>query len=96
MGYHCTCANKGVLADRGAADDGGIRAQRGAPPYQRTTVFRFPDNGGARVVNVGKNQTWTTKHIIFQRNRVIDGNVVLNLDVVSDGDIIANKDILSK
>jgi len=87
-------ANERILANGGTADDGAVGTESRASHDQRATVFVLAVDRRSRVVNVGEHHTWPTEDIVFQRNGIVDGDIVLDLHVVADEHIIADENIL--
>src|SRR3546814_13721509 len=50
---HAAGPDEGILADRYAADDGTVSAERRAALHQRRTVFVLAGDSRARIVDVG-------------------------------------------
>ena len=95
-GDNSACSDKGILADGVSADDGAVGAQGCAAFDQGSAIFMLARNVAARVIDVGEHHAGAAKHVIFQRYRVVNTDIVLHFDVAADDDIAADKDVLSE
>src|SRR3546814_6707061 len=68
---HAAGPDEGILADRYAADDGTVSAERRAALHQRRTVFVLAGDSRARIVDVGKHHAGTAKHIVLKADGVV-------------------------
>ena len=84
-----------ILPDGVTADEGDIGPDRRAPPYQSRTKLFLSRDEAPRIEDIGKDHGWTAEHIILQNDRVIDGNIILNLDTISEDGSRADEDILT-
>lgn len=89
-------SHKGIFAEGGAADYGGVGADGDTALDQGVAVLFFAADGAAGVVDVGKDHAGPAEHVVFQRDVVVHRDVVLNLAVVADHDAVAYKDVLAK
>ena len=88
--------NKCMLADGDSADDRAIGTEGSTPTNKSVTVFILANYGRAWVVDVRKHHAWSAEDIILERHVVVDGYVVLNLDVVADDDLVAHEHVLAQ
>jgi len=49
---------------------------------------------GARVVDVGEHHAGAAEHVVFERDAVVHGDVVLDLHVGADDDVVADEHVL--
>jgi len=87
--------DKRVFSNRHATNDRGIRADGRATAHQGSPILVLADNGRARVVNVREHHARPAENIVFKRDRIVDGYVVLDLDVITDEDIVPNENVLA-
>jgi len=88
--------SRGIAAHGGAADDGAMRAQRGALAYLCDSILVFTRDGSTRAVHIGEYDARPAKHVVLDRHRVMHGHVVLDLDVVTEPHVVADKHVLAK
>src|SRR3546814_5241545 len=93
---HAAGPDEGILADRYAADDGTVSAERRAALHQRRTVFVLAGDSRARIVDVGKHHAGTAKHIVLKADGVVYRDVVLDFHIVANDDIVGDEDVLPK
>ena len=93
---HGAGADERELADRDAAHDRAVGAERRAAPDDRVAVFALALDCAARVVDVGEHHARTAEDVVLERHVVVDGDVVLDLDVVADHDAVADEDVLAE
>lgn len=96
LGHHRPRADQRVSADPMAADDGRVRAYRRPALDHRAPVFVLSADVATRVDDIGKHHAGTAKHVVFQRDAIVDGNIVLHLDVIADHHVVADKYILAE
>lgn len=60
----------------------------------RLSIFVLACDGGAWVVNIGKDHTGAAKNIIIELHCVIYRDVVLHFDVVADHHVVSHEYIL--
>src|ERR1051326_3169136 len=82
-GDHGAGTDERVLPDGTPTDDRGIGTDAGATPDQRQRVFVLARYVTARGQDIGEHAGRTAEHVIFQRYALVDGDVVLDLDVVA-------------
>src|SRR3546814_13972887 len=93
---HAAGPDEGILADRYAADDGTVSAERRAALHQRRTVFVLAGDSRARIVDVGKHHAGTAKHIVLKADGVVYRDVVLDFHIVDTDDIVDDEAVLPK
>jgi len=72
-------ADEGVLAERDAADDGGIGANRGPLPHEGAAVPVLTGDGCTRIVDIGEDHAGAAEDIVFEGHGVVKADVVLDL-----------------
>ena len=88
-------ADKGVPADRDAADDGAVGPQGGAPPDDGGPDLVHLRDLRPGVVDVREDHGGAAEDPFLQGNPLVDGDVVLDLAAGADGDIRADDDVLA-
>src|ERR1700722_1214423 len=95
FGNHRARTDKGVFANGGPADDGGICAETRPAPDESSLIFVFPVDVASRVDHIGEAHRRTTKNIVLKLDAGIKRNIVLNLDVIPDLHVACDMDILT-
>ena len=94
MRDHAAGADHAVFAQRMAADDRGIRADRSAFFDQRMTDLPvLAERTGVKIVR--KRGVGADKDIVLDGYAVIDGNAVLDLAAIADGDVRVDLGVLT-
>src|SRR3546814_12266358 len=93
---HAAGPDEGILADRYAADDGTVSAERRAALHQRRTVFVLAGDSRARIVDVGKQHAGTATHIVLKADGDVYRDVVLAFHIVANDDLVGAEDVLPK
>jgi hypothetical protein len=85
-----------MRSDCDSTYDRGIRANSRAVADASAPILIFSEDRGSGVIYVGEDHAWPTKDIVFDSDRVIYGNVVLDLDPIPDRYFVADENILAK
>lgn len=93
---HRSCADKGILADCHPANNGAVGAQARSLSYKSVAIFIFTWYGRTGIVDICEYHARAAEHVVLEKDIVIYGNVVLNLDVVPDHYLVADKHILAE
>ena len=83
ISHNGTCSNKGISTNRNTTDNGSIGANGGASPDKRFLVQCFPNNLGTRIRNVCQNAGGAKEHIVLDGDTVVNGHIVLDLNIVT-------------
>lgn len=83
-----------LLADGVSADNGAVGAKGCAAFDQSSAIFMLARNVAAVIIDVGEYHAGAAKHVILQRYRVVNTDIVLHFDIAADNDIAADKDVL--
>src|SRR6476659_4459919 len=78
---NCAGSYKAVLPQGYTTQDGGISSDGRPAPDPGCLVFGLPRNMASRVHHVGKDAAGAAEHVVFELNTLINGHVVLHLDV---------------
>src|SRR5262245_1183012 len=81
---HGARADEAVLAERHAADDGGVGTDRCAAAHERLLVLLLALDVAARVDHVGEHHRRTAEHVVLEDHAGVYGDVVLHLHIVAD------------
>lgn len=93
-GDHSASGDECMGTNGGSAHHGCIGTERGPLANLGSPVLVFTHDAAARVVHIGENNAGPAENIVFQRDRIVDADIVLNLDVVADHHVIADIDVL--
>lgn len=93
---HRSSPDEGVGTDGNPAKNGAIRAEGGALFDQRGAVFMLALDERTRIVDIGEHHAWAAKNTFFQRNAIVNANVILDFASVTDDDPIADKNVLTE
>lgn len=93
---HRSRSDKTIPAQRYAADDSGIGADSGSPPYERSLVEGVTLDLGTRIGDVREDAGGAKKDIVFNYGSAIDRNVILHLDVAADDNALRHVTILAE
>ena len=88
--------DKGVFANRHAANDRTIRFQRRAAPHHRLPVLILARHRRPRIIDIGEDHARPAEDVVLDLHGIVNGDVVLHLDVVADGHVIADEDVLAE
>jgi len=94
FGHNGSGTYKGVSADGIAANYGRICPDGGTFFDQGSLILVFSGDVAAGIYDIGKNHGRAAKYIVFKDYTLINGYIVLNLDVVSDFNLWGNNHIL--
>ena len=94
--HHRAGADEGMTPDRRAAHDGAVGAKRRAAAHERRLVLVLARDRGARIEDVGEHHAWAAEHVVLERDRVVDTDVVLDAHVVADDGVAADVDVLAE
>jgi hypothetical protein len=83
-----------LLADGVSADNGAVGTKGCAAFDQSSAIFMLARNVAAVIIDVGEYHAGAAKHVILQRYRVVNTDIVLHFDIAADNDIAADKDVL--
>ena len=89
LGDHRSGGDQAVFAKLDAADNRGVRADRGASADE--SFSQLPVASGTRVPVVSKYRSRTHERLVFQKHAGIDRDIVLNFDTISNGHIVVNE-----
>src|SRR5688572_3621628 len=92
---HAAGADHAVAAERDAADDGGIGADRGAALHQRLAVLVLALDVAPRVDHVREYHRGPAEHIVLDHHARVNRDVVLDLHVVADHALRRNDHVLA-
>src|SRR6266536_3422329 len=89
-------ADERILAQRDAAHDRRVGTDRAAALHERAPVCVLARHVTARVHDVGEDTGGTAEDVVFQLDALVDGHVVLDLDVVADPGPRHHDDVLAE
>ena len=80
--YNRTGSNEGILSNPISADDRGIGSNGRPLSYQGLSKLFLSRDETAGIKNIRKNHRGTTKDIILQNDSIVEGDIVLNLNII--------------
>src|SRR4030095_13371995 len=95
-GHHRAGADKGVGANRVAAQHRAVGAETGAALDQRRPELIAARHVTARVDDVGEHHGRPAEDVVFERDPGVNRHVVLDLDVVTNHDLRRDDDVLAE
>jgi hypothetical protein len=95
FGYDGACADKCILSNSMAADDGAVGSQSGSFLYQGGTNLIHFGNFGPGIVDICEDHGGPAENAIFQSDPLVNGDIVLYLAPVADRHIGPDDNILS-
>ena len=93
---NCTRSNKGIFTYSYAADNGAVGSQSSTFFDKGGPVFIFAFNLSTRVIDVGKYHAWAAKYFLFERDVIVNADVVLDFAAVTNNNLVADKYVLTK
>src|SRR5438445_3277918 len=93
LGDHGAGADEGETPHGVTADEGRVRAERGAPAHERGAVLVLARDMATRIDHVGEHHGGTAKDVVFQDHALVHRYVVLDLDVVANDDVAGHEHI---
>src|SRR5690242_14833028 len=94
--HHGAGPDEGELAERGAADDRGVGADRRAPLHEGLAVLVLAGDVASRVQDVREHAGGTAENVVLEVDPLVDGHVVLDLHVVPDSGARHHDDVLTE
>lgn len=94
--YHSAGAYECVLADSYATYDRAVGAKTCSSPDDGVSILSLTYHRRTGVVDIREHRAWPAKNVVFERNALVDRDIVLNFDVVSDDYSISNENILTQ
>src|SRR6185437_349246 len=94
--HHGARPDEGELAERGAADDRGVGADRRTPLHEGLAILVFPGDVASRVQDVREDAGGTAEDVVLEVDPLVDGHVVLDLHVVADPGTRHHDDVLTE
>ncbi len=93
--YDRARSNETMPAQRDAAQNRSVRADRCAPAHERRTILRLAFDIRARIDYVGEHHRRAEEDVVLDRHARVHGNVVLDLHPVADGAARRNHHVLT-
>src|SRR5690242_2541465 len=86
MGDDRPGGNEAMTSQTMAAENGGVRTDRGAASDDRRSELVLALDIGARVVDVREDAGRAAEHVAAERHTLIDAHIVLDLAAIADPD----------
>lgn len=92
---HGTRPYEGIAPDGCSADDGAVSSQTGPFFDQGWPGLIHPADMSPGIEYIGEDHAGAAEDIIFQRDALVDADVVLHLAAVADGGVRTDDDVLT-